>query len=163
MQKGILLVLLGLASFVLYAQETKEEMAKYIVGTWRFSNFWNPAGPTYAEYVADPCQNLTTYTFNEDGTATVQSEDPAKCSTATEKYVWRVIRLHDATGKERFGIRMMEELREERPNYDGNTWTDHILTITKTNKKVVNWVVKPQYSPASLEKISVYDRVKAKK
>jgi hypothetical protein len=160
MKKIFITALLFAFCITSYAQKTKEEMAAYIVGTWRFSNYWNPAGPVYAEYVADACQNLTTYTFNADGTATVQSEDTSKCNTGAAKYFWTVITLHDATGRERFGIRMMDELREERPSYDGNTWTDLILTVTKTKKKIINWVEKPQYAPANLSKISVYDRVK---
>ena len=153
-----ILLALSLLTNHCLAQDKKQELSGKIIGTWQFSNYWNPGGPVYAEYVADTCQNLTTYTFKEDGTALVQSKDVTKCKTAPQKMYWSIISLHDALGNQRYAIRMTEEKIAERESYDANTWNDVILMIVSLKKKTIRWVEKPQYSPAGLEKQSVYDK-----
>lgn len=147
-----------LASIQCFGQTKKEEIAQKVIGTWQFSNYWNSAGPDYVQYVSDTCQNLTTYTFNQDGTASIQSKDKSQCKMEPLTYYWSVVSLHDASGFERQAIRLTEEKMAERESYDGNTWNDIILMIVTLKKKSVRWVEKPQYYPANLSKQSVYNK-----
>src|SRR5215208_3081353 len=107
MEKKIIFPLLLVLSVIFYpcfAQDKKQEISEKIIGTWQFSNYWNPGGPVYAEYVSDTCQNLTTYTFKEDGTALIQSKDITKCKTVPQKMYWSIVSLHDALGNQRYAI-----------------------------------------------------------
>jgi len=148
-----------LASTHCLAQKTKEDVVERITGSWKFKHYWMPYDQVNYEHPKDTCEYLTTYTFNQDGTATIQSTDNSLCKVTYPALYWSVVSLHDVKGKQYFAIRLTEDKMPERDSYDKNTYNDIILMLVSCKKKWVSWVKKPQYNPADVRKQKVYDKI----
>ncbi|HEX6428443.1 MAG TPA: hypothetical protein VF008_12185 [Niastella sp.] len=156
---AITIALIFIASTHSLAQK-KEDVLEKIIGTWYFFGYHDLAAVNAHAEQADGCTKVVTYTFNQDGTALINSTDTSICRGELLDY-WSIVSLHDDRGKERLAIRITDEKEPELANYDRNTYNDRILMIVQIKKKFVCWVRKPQYHPASSIKQSVYKKIQA--
>lgn len=159
--KTILLALFFLTTFNGFSQSKNDEIAKKLVGSWKFREYFRPYIEPHYKENKDYCLEFIQYTFQADGTVSFKNMNSGMCPLKESKARWSIVKLHAKEGKEYFGVRIFEEGVAERPDYDGNTYNDKVYLLTNVKGKFMQWIPKPQYDKASdRDFFQVFDRIK---
>jgi hypothetical protein len=151
MYKFILLVS-SLLSLQLSASPDPGKVRKNLVGTWKFSQFWNPyrnEGEP-GRKSTDPKDLYTAYTFYEDGRVVIWSLDSVQNKMGRQTASWGVVLLKDENGKEHAVVKIVDPAIDPQNQQAIEQSTSGLsFLVVQASKSFLAWIKIPQYHKAN--------------